>query len=102
MVNLWFRYFQCIHQRLYHLTPNDYEDFVSVIVHAKRAFNWLIEGPNAFQQLLSSIKRSVDSRPSRKQTHRYVFLLEFFLNDIFLMPVVHGGGVRVYLTGKGL
>lgn len=57
------RYFQCIHQRLYHLTPNDYEDFVSVIVHAKRAFNWLIEGPNAFQQLLSSIKRSVALQP---------------------------------------
>jgi hypothetical protein len=46
---------------LYHLTPNDYEEFVSVIVHAKRAFQWMIEGPSAFQQLLSSIKRFVSS-----------------------------------------
>jgi hypothetical protein len=42
---------------LYHVTPNDYEDFVSVIVHAKRAFQWTPEGLTAFQQLLTSIRR---------------------------------------------
>lgn len=51
-------YYQCIHQRLYHLTSSDYEEFVNVLLHAKRAFHWTQEGVAAFSQLLQSIRRS--------------------------------------------
>ena len=30
-------YYQCIHQRLYHLTPAEYEDFTAIILHARKA-----------------------------------------------------------------
>ena len=52
-------YFQCIHAKLYHVTPADYEDFVSIIVQAKRAFMWTPDGAQAFQHLMLSIKRFV-------------------------------------------
>ena len=29
-------YYQCIHQRLYHLTPAEYEDFTGIILHARK------------------------------------------------------------------
>ena len=29
-------YYQCIHQRLYHLTPAEYEDFTAIILHARK------------------------------------------------------------------
>jgi hypothetical protein len=29
-------YYQCIHQRLYHLTPAEYEDFTAIIIHARK------------------------------------------------------------------
>ena len=60
MVNLCYRmYYQCIHQKLFHLTTNDYEDFVNILVHARRAFHWTPEGVQSYSQLLLSIKRWV-------------------------------------------
>jgi hypothetical protein len=51
-------YYQCIHQKLYHLSPGDYDDFVSILLHARRAFHWTGEGMQMYSQLLVSIKRS--------------------------------------------
>ena len=35
-------YYQCIHQRLYHLTPAEYEDFTGIILHARKVPRVLI------------------------------------------------------------
>ena len=68
-------YYQCIHQRLYHLTPAEYEDFTAIILHARKAschqllasakltnffqaFMWTASGQNEFQNLLSSLRRT--------------------------------------------
>uniref|UniRef100_A0A0K2TKH9 SWIM-type domain-containing protein n=1 Tax=Lepeophtheirus salmonis TaxID=72036 RepID=A0A0K2TKH9_LEPSM len=51
-------YYQCIHQRLFQLAPEDYEEFASIILHARKAFYWTVEGPRTFQTLLQSIRRS--------------------------------------------
>ena len=71
-------YYQCIHQRLYHLTPAEYEDFTGIILHARKvkikhfkkkgvvsnvcasfqAFMWTPSGSNDFQNLLSSLRRT--------------------------------------------
>uniref|UniRef100_A0A1I8MWL1 SWIM-type domain-containing protein n=1 Tax=Musca domestica TaxID=7370 RepID=A0A1I8MWL1_MUSDO len=51
-------YIQCIHQKLYHLTPADYEDFASIIVAARAAFQITPEGSAQFKDWLQSIKRS--------------------------------------------
>ena len=29
-------YYQCIHQKLYHLTQAEYDDFTSIILHARK------------------------------------------------------------------
>eukprot|EP00095_Tigriopus_kingsejongensis_P011253 maker-scaffold550_size154339-snap-gene-0.22 protein:Tk11253 transcript:maker-scaffold550_size154339-snap-gene-0.22-mRNA-1 annotation:"unnamed protein product" len=52
------RYCQCLHFRLYHVTPADYEDFVAILLRAKRAFNWIGDGGNAYNSLLQTIRRS--------------------------------------------
>jgi hypothetical protein len=54
---LFFRYVGSLHQRLFHITPADYDDFVGILFHAKLAFTWSIEGGAAFNQLLQTIKR---------------------------------------------
>merc|ERR1719340_352379 len=51
-------YYQCIHQRLYHLTPAEYEDFTGIILHARKAFLWTASGANEFQNLLNSLRRT--------------------------------------------
>lgn len=51
-------YYQCIHQRLYHLTPAEYEDFTAIILHARKAFMWTASGQNEFQNLLNSLRRT--------------------------------------------
>lgn len=51
-------YYQCIHQKLYHLTQAEYDDFTSIILHARKAFMWTAGGSNEFQNLLSSLRRT--------------------------------------------
>ena len=52
------QYYQaCITQKLFHLTPNDYDEFASTLIHARRAFQWTPDGPHYYAQLLSSLKR---------------------------------------------
>jgi hypothetical protein len=51
-------YIQCIHQKLYHLTTADYEDFASIILAARAAFQITPEGNAQFKDWLQSIRRS--------------------------------------------
>lgn len=54
---LKYRYIQCIHQKLYHLTQADYEEFASIILAARAAFQLTPEGSAQFKDWLQSIKR---------------------------------------------
>lgn len=51
------RYIQCIHQKLYHLTAADYEDFANIILAARTAFQITPEGNAQFKDWLQSIRR---------------------------------------------
>ncbi|XP_026286597.1 zinc finger SWIM domain-containing protein 8 homolog isoform X2 [Frankliniella occidentalis] len=51
-------YIQCLHQKLYHLTSADYEDFVNIVCSARAAFQITPEGTQQFKEWLQSIKRS--------------------------------------------
>lgn len=53
------RYIQCIHQKLYHLTAADYEDFASIVLAARAAFQITPEGNAQFKDWLQSIRRCV-------------------------------------------
>ncbi|KAF5300151.1 hypothetical protein FQR65_LT09242 [Abscondita terminalis] len=50
-------YIQCMHQKLYHLTPADYEEFVSIVCVARAAFQITPEGTAQFKEWLQSIRR---------------------------------------------
>lgn len=50
-------YIQCMHQKLYHVTPADYEDFVNIVLAARAAFQITPEGSAQFKEWLQSIKR---------------------------------------------
>ncbi|KRT86467.1 hypothetical protein AMK59_1153, partial [Oryctes borbonicus] len=45
-------YIQCMHQKLYHLTPADYEDFVNIVMAARAAFQITPEGSAQFKEWL--------------------------------------------------
>ncbi|XP_059097624.1 zinc finger SWIM domain-containing protein 8-like [Tigriopus californicus] len=51
-------YYQCLHLRLFHVAPADYDDFVKSLLRAKQAFSWIADGGNAYNSLLQSIRRS--------------------------------------------
>ncbi|XP_021938026.1 zinc finger SWIM domain-containing protein 8 isoform X2 [Zootermopsis nevadensis] len=51
-------YIQCMHQKLYHLTTADYEDFVNIVCSARAAFQITPEGNTQFKEWLQSIRRS--------------------------------------------
>ncbi|CAG9823361.1 unnamed protein product, partial [Phaedon cochleariae] len=51
-------YIQCMHQKLYHLTAADYEDFVSIVCAARAAFQITPDGSAQFKEWLQSIRRS--------------------------------------------
>ncbi|XP_073943039.1 zinc finger SWIM domain-containing protein 8 homolog isoform X2 [Choristoneura fumiferana] len=50
-------YIQCIHQKLYHLTPVEYEEFVSIVLSARTAFQLTPEGNTQFKEWLASLRR---------------------------------------------
>lgn len=50
-------YIQCMHQKLYHLTSADYEDFVSIVCAARAAFQITPDGTTQFKEWLQSIRR---------------------------------------------
>ncbi|EGI60930.1 Zinc finger SWIM domain-containing protein [Acromyrmex echinatior] len=51
-------YIQCMHQKLYHLTATDYEEFANIVCAARAAFQINPEGNTQFKEWLQSIKRS--------------------------------------------
>lgn len=51
-------YIQCMHQKLYHLTTADYDDFVNIVCAARAAFLITPEGSTQFKEWLQSIRRS--------------------------------------------
>jgi hypothetical protein len=51
------RYIQCMHQKLYHLTTADYEEFVNIVCSARAAFQITPEGNTQFKEWLQSIRR---------------------------------------------
>lgn len=51
-------YFQCMHQKLYHLTSADYDEFVSIVCAARAAFQITPDGSTQFKEWLQSIRRS--------------------------------------------
>lgn len=57
MISMIRRYIQCMHQKLYHLTSGEYEDFVNVVCAARAAFHITPEGHVQFKERLQSIKR---------------------------------------------
>lgn len=56
------RYIQCIHQKLYHLTPVEYEEFVSIVLSARTAFLLTPEGNTQFKEWLASLRRYFDNK----------------------------------------
>lgn len=56
-ISQFFRYIQCMHQKLYHLTAGDYEEFASIVCAARAAFQINPEGNTQFKEWLQSIKR---------------------------------------------
>lgn len=54
------RYIQCFHQKLYHLTSADYEDFANIILAARAAFQITPEGNAQFKDWLQTIRRYVN------------------------------------------
>lgn len=68
-------YIQCMHQKLYHLTPADYEDFVNIVCVARTAFQITAEGSAQFKEWLQSIKR-------------YVFKTKVFNQQTFYLMLV--------------
>lgn len=51
-------FIQCIHQKLYHLTAVDYEEFVGIVLSARAAFQLTPEGNTQFKDWLQSLRRS--------------------------------------------
>ncbi|KAH0814158.1 hypothetical protein GEV33_008633 [Tenebrio molitor] len=63
-------YIQCMHQKLYHLTTADYEDFVTIVCAARAAFQITPEGNTQFKEWLQSIRRSDLGPQSSSSFHR--------------------------------
>lgn len=56
------RFIQCAHHRIHHISPADYDDFVSTICSARNAFCLSPGGMVQFQELLQSLRRSKSCR----------------------------------------
>jgi hypothetical protein len=52
-------YFQCLHQKLYHITVSDYDDFVSIVCNARQAFHLTPDGISQFKEWLTNLRRLV-------------------------------------------
>ncbi|XP_014261902.1 zinc finger SWIM domain-containing protein 8-like [Cimex lectularius] len=51
-------YIQCLHTKLYHLSPNEHEEFIGVVLAARSAFQVTPEGSQMFKDWLQTIRRS--------------------------------------------
>ncbi|KAI8424311.1 hypothetical protein MSG28_002860 [Choristoneura fumiferana] len=59
-------YIQCIHQKLYHLTPVEYEEFVSIVLSARTAFQLTPEGNTQFKEWLASLRSGCDDHINQR------------------------------------
>ena len=50
-------YFQCLHQKLYHITVSEYDDFVSIVCTARQAFHLTPDGGSQFKEWLQNLRR---------------------------------------------
>lgn len=57
-----FRFIQCAHQRIHHISNADYEEFVSIVCTARNAFYLAPGGLVQFNELLQSLRRSKSCR----------------------------------------
>ena len=55
---LFSRYTQCLHHRINHIQACDFDDFVSVVCHARTAFCLTPGGMVQFNELLQSVRRT--------------------------------------------
>ena len=53
-----FRFSQCTHQRMHHITQAEYDEFVSIVCSARNAFCMTAGGMVQFNELLQSLRRS--------------------------------------------
>lgn len=51
-------YIQCLHQKLYHLSCAEYDEFINIVRSARTAFQITPEGSQQFKEWLQSIRRS--------------------------------------------
>uniref|UniRef100_A0A146L3I4 Zinc finger SWIM domain-containing protein KIAA0913 n=1 Tax=Lygus hesperus TaxID=30085 RepID=A0A146L3I4_LYGHE len=51
-------YIQCLHQKLYHLSTAEYDEFINIVLSARAAFHITPEGAQQFKEWLQSIRRS--------------------------------------------
>ncbi|XP_014289772.1 zinc finger SWIM domain-containing protein 8 homolog [Halyomorpha halys] len=51
-------YIQCLHQKLYHLSSAEYDEFLNLVLSARAAFQITPEGSQQFKEWLQSIRRS--------------------------------------------
>ncbi|WAQ97485.1 ZSWM8-like protein [Mya arenaria] len=55
-------FIQCAHQRIHHINPSEYDDFVSIICSARNVFYITPGGMVQFQELLQSLRRTKSCR----------------------------------------
>jgi hypothetical protein len=51
-------FIQCTHTRVHHITPSDYEEFVSIVCSARNAFCMAPGGMVQFNEMLQGLRRS--------------------------------------------
>ncbi|CAB0008630.1 unnamed protein product [Nesidiocoris tenuis] len=51
-------YIQCLHQKLYHLSSAEHDEFINIVLSARAAFHITPEGAQQFKEWLQSIRRS--------------------------------------------
>jgi hypothetical protein len=52
------RFVHCIQQKIHHITPPEYDDFVSTVVAMQTVSKLVQNGPVQFQLMLTDIKKS--------------------------------------------
>lgn len=58
LILLFNRFVACCHFKIYHITNSDYDDFVSVLLAARAAFQLTPGGHVQFLELVAALKRS--------------------------------------------
>lgn len=52
-----YRFLQCTHLKMYYITPTDYDDFISIILAARSAYQMTPGGMVQFNELLQALRR---------------------------------------------